>query len=307
MIGRWSTPSRTAGPPRTRSTWWCRRCRASPSARRSSTAAGRWRASPRTYDTLMRRLGYDSYGVHGSDGGAYRPASSASSTGRFPRPARTAAVLVPVRRPGRVREARAGVRRRTRACRGRVPGRRRVQHDDLDPSAERCRGICHSPVGLLAYTELFNTFGNGTSLLTPEPILTTSVRLVVRQCRRVPRATTAKTRTPAPNAPEPRPHRRRRVRRRLPDHPALGGTRQHEHRPLEPVRPGRALGGAEVPDGPGHLRTSSATRAESPHPRDPTGPARLGGTGRSIRPPAPQPWSSTTIAQQASALLTDVQ
>ena len=24
----------------------------------------------RTYDTLMRRLGYDSYGIHGSDGGA---------------------------------------------------------------------------------------------------------------------------------------------------------------------------------------------------------------------------------------------
>ena len=35
-----------------------------------STAAGRWPASPARYDTLMRRLGYDSYGTHGSDGGA---------------------------------------------------------------------------------------------------------------------------------------------------------------------------------------------------------------------------------------------
>jgi hypothetical protein len=33
-------------------------------------------------------------------------------------------------------------------------------------------GISDSPVGLLAYSELFNSFGNGTSLVTPEQILT---------------------------------------------------------------------------------------------------------------------------------------
>ena len=31
---------------------------------------GRWPRVARAYDTLMRRLGYDSYGTHGSDGGA---------------------------------------------------------------------------------------------------------------------------------------------------------------------------------------------------------------------------------------------
>ena len=46
-------------------------CRASASARRwSSTATGRMARVARAYDPLMRRLGYDSYGAHGSDGGA---------------------------------------------------------------------------------------------------------------------------------------------------------------------------------------------------------------------------------------------
>ena len=33
-------------------------------------------------------------------------------------------------------------------------------------------GLSDSPVGQLAYNELFNSFGNGTSLVTPEQILT---------------------------------------------------------------------------------------------------------------------------------------
>ena len=45
MIGPLTDPVATAGGPRTRSRSSCRRCRASASARRSSTAAGPWLGS----------------------------------------------------------------------------------------------------------------------------------------------------------------------------------------------------------------------------------------------------------------------
>ena len=61
----------------------------------------------RTYDQLMRRLGYSSYGTHGSDGGAMvSPRAGDPRPRGLPGRARAAAVLVPVRRPGRVREVR---------------------------------------------------------------------------------------------------------------------------------------------------------------------------------------------------------
>ena len=54
----------------------------------------------RTYDQLMRRLGYSSYGTHGSDGGRDGvPGAGDPEPRGLPGCARAAAVLVPVRRP----------------------------------------------------------------------------------------------------------------------------------------------------------------------------------------------------------------
>ena len=50
--------------------WWSPRCRASASALRVVDTGWTMARVARTYDTLMRELGYSSYGVHGSDAGA---------------------------------------------------------------------------------------------------------------------------------------------------------------------------------------------------------------------------------------------
>jgi pimeloyl-ACP methyl ester carboxylesterase len=126
----------------------------------------------RTYDTLMRRLGYESYGVHGSDNGALV--------------ARELGLLDP---PGFL-----GLHVLQLFS---FPSGDPAEFDKLDPAdyaglehlkwfqsvggyntmnASRPQtvavGLSDSPVGQLAYNELFNSFGNGTSLVTPEQILT---------------------------------------------------------------------------------------------------------------------------------------
>ncbi|PZF82641.1 epoxide hydrolase family protein [Jiangella anatolica] len=126
----------------------------------------------RTYDTLMRRLGYESYGSHGSDGGAMvsRELGLLDPPGflglhvlqlfSFPSgdPAEFAN-LSPADHAG-------------------------LQHLEWFQSvggynainASRPQtvavGTSDSPVGQLAWNELFNSFGNGTSLVTRDQILT---------------------------------------------------------------------------------------------------------------------------------------
>jgi len=126
----------------------------------------------RTYDTLMRRLGYESYGVHGSDNGALV--------------ARELGLLDP---PGFL-----GLHVLQLFS---FPSGDPAEFEQLGPAdyaalehltwfqsvggyngmnASRPQtvavGLSDSPVGQLAYSELFNSFGNGTSLLTPDQILT---------------------------------------------------------------------------------------------------------------------------------------
>ena len=126
----------------------------------------------RTYDTLMRRLGYDSYGTHGSDGGAMIsrelgvlnpegflglhvlqlfsfPSGDPSEFEKFT-PADYAALehLQWFQSVGGY-NAINSTRPQTVAV-----------------------GISDSPVGQLAWNELFNNFGNGTSLVTEDQILT---------------------------------------------------------------------------------------------------------------------------------------
>lgn len=124
------------------------------------------------YDTLMRRLGYESYGIHGSDNGAMV--------------ARELGLLDP--------DGFLGLHVLQLFS---FPSGDPAEFENLEPqdyaglehmqwfqsvggyntmNASRpqtiAAGLSDSPVGLLAYSELFNSFGNGTSLVPLDAILT---------------------------------------------------------------------------------------------------------------------------------------
>jgi pimeloyl-ACP methyl ester carboxylesterase len=132
-----------------------------------------WNAArvARAYDTLMRRLGYERYGAHGSDNGAVV--------------ARELGLLAP--------EGFLGLHVLQLFS---FPSGDPAEFERLDPAdyaglehlkwfqkvggyntmnASRPQTIAaalsDSPVGLLAYGELFNSFGNGTSLVPLETII----------------------------------------------------------------------------------------------------------------------------------------
>ncbi|HEY6746964.1 MAG TPA: alpha/beta hydrolase, partial [Mycobacteriales bacterium] len=126
----------------------------------------------RTYDTLMRRLGYGSYGVHGSDGGALvaRELGLLDPPGflglhvlqLFSFPSGDPAEfekLGPADYPALEHLTWFQSVGGYNAMNGSRPQTVAV-------------GLSDSPVGQLAYNELFNSFGNGTSLVTPDQILT---------------------------------------------------------------------------------------------------------------------------------------
>ncbi|XAS66954.1 epoxide hydrolase family protein [Micrococcaceae bacterium Sec5.7] len=126
----------------------------------------------RTFDTLMRRLGYESYGTHGSDGGAMVarelglmnpdgflglhtlqlfsfPSGDPAEFEKFgPKDYEALAHLEWFQSVGGYNGINS-TRPQTVAV-----------------------GISDSPVGQLAWNELFNSFGNGTSLVTADQILT---------------------------------------------------------------------------------------------------------------------------------------
>ena len=109
-------------------------------------------------------------------------------------------------------------------------------------------GLSDSPVGQLAYSELFESFGNGTSLVTPEQVLEQvtlywltntaagSVRYHYEEAHAAARA-----------RGEHGSARGRRLQGRLPDDPVAGRARQREHPALVGVRPRRALRRAGEP------------------------------------------------------------
>ncbi|MFE9750754.1 epoxide hydrolase family protein [Saccharothrix saharensis] len=126
----------------------------------------------RAYDTLMRRLGYRRYGVHGSDHGAMV--------------ARELGILAPEGFLG------LHVLQLFSFPSGDPAEFQRLQpHDHAGLEHMRwfhkvggyntmnasrpqtiAAGLSDSPIGMLAYSELFNSFGNGTSLVPLETILT---------------------------------------------------------------------------------------------------------------------------------------
>src|ERR687897_1338181 len=123
------------------------------------------------YDTLMRRLGYESYGTHGSDGGAMV--------------SRELAVLDP---PGFLGAHVLQLFSFPSGAEGEFDSFGPTEYAALEflgwfqsvggyntmngtRPQTMAAGLSDSPVGQLAYSELFENFGNGTSLVSLDQVL----------------------------------------------------------------------------------------------------------------------------------------
>src|SRR6478735_2799070 len=126
----------------------------------------------RAYDTLMRRLGYDSYGIHGSDNGAL----VARELGLIdPEGFLGLHVLQLFSFPSGDPEEFSKLEPQDYAGLEHMQWFQSVGgYNTMNASRPQtiAAGLSASPVGLLAYSELFNSFGNGTSLVPLEKILT---------------------------------------------------------------------------------------------------------------------------------------
>jgi epoxide hydrolase len=125
----------------------------------------------RAYDELMRRLGYPSYGIHGSDGGAMvgRELAVQNPDGFL-----GAHVLQLFSFPSGDPTEFEGFGPKEYAALEHLQWFQSVggynQMNGTRPQTVAA-GLSDSPVGQLAYSELFESFGNGTSLVRPEQVL----------------------------------------------------------------------------------------------------------------------------------------
>ncbi|MCS7480363.1 epoxide hydrolase family protein [Umezawaea endophytica] len=125
-----------------------------------------------TVDALMRRLGYDSYGSHGSDAG-----SMISRELGLMRPEGFLGLHVlqlfsfPTGDPAEFENLGPKDYAALEHMRWFQSVGGYNQMNATRPQTVSV-GIADSPVGQLAYSELFNNFGDGTSLVTPDQILT---------------------------------------------------------------------------------------------------------------------------------------
>ncbi|HSI25787.1 MAG TPA: epoxide hydrolase [Aeromicrobium sp.] len=123
------------------------------------------------YDALMRRLGYGSYGVHGSDGGAMvgRELAILNPEGFL-----GAHVLQLFSFPSGDPAEFEGFGEKEYAALAHMQWFQSVGgYNSMNGTRPQTVGaaLADSPVGTLAYSELFESFGNGTSLVTPEQVL----------------------------------------------------------------------------------------------------------------------------------------
>ncbi|MFC7495592.1 MULTISPECIES: epoxide hydrolase family protein [unclassified Nocardioides] len=125
----------------------------------------------RTYDTLMRGLGYDSYGIHGSDGGAMVSRELAIID---PEGFLGAHVLQLFSFPSGAPGEMDSFGEKEYAALEHLGWFQSVggynQMNGTRPQTIGA-GLADSPVAVLAYHELFESFGNGTSLVRPEQVL----------------------------------------------------------------------------------------------------------------------------------------
>jgi epoxide hydrolase len=125
----------------------------------------------RTYDTLMRGLGYESYGIHGSDGGAMvsRELAILNPDGFL-----GAHVLQLFSFPSGAPGEMDNFGEKEYAALAHLQWFMSVggynQMNGTRPQTVGA-GLADSPVAVLAYHELFESFGNGTSLVKPEQVL----------------------------------------------------------------------------------------------------------------------------------------
>jgi pimeloyl-ACP methyl ester carboxylesterase len=125
----------------------------------------------RAYDELMRRLGYSSYGVHGSDGGAMVARELAVLD---PEGFLGAHVLQLFSFPSGDPSEFEGFGPKEYAALEHMQWFQSVGgYNAMNGSRPQtvAAGLSDSPVGQLAYSELFESFGNGTSLVTAEQVL----------------------------------------------------------------------------------------------------------------------------------------
>jgi pimeloyl-ACP methyl ester carboxylesterase len=125
----------------------------------------------RTYDTLMRGLGYASYGVHGSDAGAMIGRELAVLD---PEGFRGAHVLQLFSFPSGDPSEFEGFGEKEYAALAHLQWFQSVGgYNAMNGTRPQTIGaaLADSPVGQLAYNELFESFGNGTSLVAPEDVL----------------------------------------------------------------------------------------------------------------------------------------
>lgn len=123
------------------------------------------------YDTLMRRLDYDSYGVHGSDAGALigRELAVLEPEGFL-----GAHVLQLFAFPsGDPNEFESFGPKEYAALEHMQWFQSVAGYNQMNATRPQtiAAGLSDSPVGWLAYSELFESFGNGTSLVTPDQVL----------------------------------------------------------------------------------------------------------------------------------------
>lgn len=126
----------------------------------------------RAYDALMRRLGYSSYGIHGSDAGAMigRELAVLDPEGFL-----GAHVLQLFSFPSGDPAEFESFGEKEYAALGHLEWFQSVGgYNSMNGTRPQtvAAGLSDSPVGQLAYSELFESFGNGTSLVTPEQVLT---------------------------------------------------------------------------------------------------------------------------------------
>jgi pimeloyl-ACP methyl ester carboxylesterase len=123
------------------------------------------------YDALMRRVGYSSYGIHGSDGGAMVARELAViNPGGFLGAHVLHLFSFPTGAPGEM----DGFGEADYAALGHMQWFQSVGgYNQMNASRPQTVGaaLADSPVAVLAYSELFENFGNGTSLVSPEQIL----------------------------------------------------------------------------------------------------------------------------------------
>ncbi|GAA4700584.1 Pimeloyl-ACP methyl ester carboxylesterase [Promicromonospora umidemergens] len=125
----------------------------------------------RTFDTLMRQLGYDSYGAHGSDGGAMigRELAVLDPEGFL-----GSHVLQLFSFPSGAEGEMDGFGPKEFAALEHMQWFQSVGgYNAMNGSRPQtiAAGLSDSPVAQLAYSELFENFGNGTSLVSRDQVL----------------------------------------------------------------------------------------------------------------------------------------